>query len=460
MRLYNSIYKKVVDFKPLNPDIVTMYSCGPTVYKEAHIGNFRTYTLSDLVYRALKFNGYNVKFIMNLTDVGHLVGDSDEGEDKIEKSAREEGRSAKDIADFYTEKFLVDYDRLNLTRPNKFTKATEYIDNQIALIKILEEKGYTYKTSDGIYYDTSKFDNYGQLSGLRADNVKEGARVEINPEKRNPTDFALWKFSNKDKGEKRQQEWMSPWGLGFPGWHIECSAMCLAELGDTIDIHIGAEDLKMVHHQNEIAQSEAATDKKFVKYWVHGGFLTIDDATMSKSIGNISTVSDVITEGYDPLALRYFYMTSHYRGPLNFSWNGVKSAQNSLFKLYEIVEALKEKSDAILSEKHMNRFNEAIDNDLNMPKALAVMWDLIKSDLNEPVKVATLLKMDQIFGFDIHKHVGFEIPENVLNLAKSRAEYRKNGIWDKADVIRKQIAESGYLLEDTDEGQYKIKKKF
>jgi cysteinyl-tRNA synthetase len=457
MRLYNSIYKKVVDFKPLNPEVVTMYSCGPTVYKDAHIGNFRTYTLTDLIYRALKFYNYNVKFIMNLTDVGHLVGDSDEGEDKVEKSAREEGKSAKEITTYYTNKFLTDYDRLKLNRPLKFTKASEYIDAQIKLIRTLEQKGYTYKTSDGIYYDTSKFENYGQLSGIRLDSVKEGARVEVNEEKKNPTDFALWKFS--DKEEKRQQEWMSPWGMGFPGWHIECSAMCLTELGDTVDIHVGADDLKMVHHQNEIAQSEAATDKKFVKYWVHGGFLTVDETTMSKSLGNIYTVDDVISNGFDPMSLRYFYMTAHYRIPLNFSWNALKNAQNSLFKVYEMVETLEEKSNAEISEKHMVRFNEAIENDLNMPKALAVMWDLLKSDLSGPTKIATLLKMDKIFGFSIDDHVGFEIPENISNLAKSRAEYRKSGIWDKADMVRKEILALGYILTDKPDNTFDIRRK-
>jgi len=457
MRLYNSIYKKVVDFKPLNPDIVTMYACGPTVYKDAHIGNFRTYTLSDLISRSLTFYGYNVKFIMNLTDVGHLVADGDEGEDKIEKSAKEEGKTAKDIATFYTNKFLIDYDLLNLTKPLKFTKATDYIEAQIKLIKTLEQKGYTYQTSDGIYYDTSKFDNYGQLSGLRADSVKEGARVNINLEKKNPTDFALWKFSTRE--EKRQQEWMSPWGMGFPGWHIECSAMCLTELGETVDIHVGAEDLKMVHHQNEIAQSEAATDKKFVKYWVHGGFLTIDETTMSKSLGNIFTVADVIEQELNPLALRYFYMTAHYRVPLNFSWNALKSAQNSLNKVYEIVETLEEKAAAVPSEKHMVRFNEAIENDLNMPRALAVMWELLKSDLEGPVKIATLLKMDKIFGFKIDDHVGFEIPENILNLAKSRSEYRKSGIWDKADMVRREILSLGYIVSDIADGTFEIRRK-
>jgi cysteinyl-tRNA synthetase len=457
MRFYNSIYKKIVDFKPLNPDTVTMYACGPTVYKDAHIGNFRTYTLSDLIYRTLKFNGYNVKFVMNITDVGHLLSNADEGADRLEQSAKEEGKSARDIVEYYTNRFLEDYDKLNLNRPIKFTKATEYIEQQISLIKTLEEKGYTYNTSDGVYFDTSKFDNYGQLSGLKPDAIKEGARVDINPEKKHSTDFALWKFSTA--GEKRQQEWVSPWGKGFPGWHIECSAMCLTELGDTIDIHIGADDLKMIHHQNEIAQSEAATDKKFVKYWVHGGFLNIEEDKMSKSLGNVYTVSDVIDKDFKPLALRYLYMTAHYRSPLNFSWVGLKNAQNSLYKLYEIVASLKEKADAPVSEKHMDKFNDALDNDLNMPRALAVVWELLKSDLEDPVKVATLLKMDQVLGFNIDDHVGFEIPDEIVNLARNRSEYRKNGIWDKADMVRKDIISRGYIVNDNTDGSFELRRR-
>lgn len=457
MRFYNSIYKKIVDFKPLNPDTVTMYACGPTVYKDAHIGNFRTYTLSDLIYRTLKFNGYNVKFVMNITDVGHLLSNADEGADRLEQSAKEEGKSARDIVEYYTNRFLEDYDKLNLNRPVKFTKATDYIEQQISLIKTLEEKGYTYNTSDGVYFDTSKFDNYGQLSGLKPDAIKEGARVDINPEKKHSTDFALWKFSTA--GEKRQQEWVSPWGKGFPGWHIECSAMCLTELGDTIDIHIGADDLKMIHHQNEIAQSEAATDKKFVKYWVHGGFLNIEEDKMSKSLGNVYTVSDVIDKDFKPLALRYLYMTAHYRSPLNFSWVGLKNAQNSLYKLYEIVSSLKEKADALVSEKHMAKFNDALDNDLNMPRALAVVWELLKSDLADPVKVATLLKMDQVLGFNIDDHVGFEIPDEIVNLARNRSEYRKNGIWDKADMVRKDIISRGYIVNDNTDGSFELRRR-
>jgi len=457
MRFYNSIYKKVVDFKPLNPETVTMYACGPTVYKDAHIGNFRTYTLSDLIYRTLKFNGYNVKFVMNITDVGHLLSNADEGADRLEQSAKEEGKSAKDIVDFYTNRFLEDYDKLNLTRPIKFTKATAYIEQQIKLIKSLEEKGYTYNTSDGVYFDTSKFDNYGQLSGLKPENIKEGARVDINPEKKNSTDFALWKFSNAS--EKRQQEWMSPWGKGFPGWHIECSAMCLTELGDTIDIHLGAEDLKMIHHQNEIAQSEASTDKKFVKYWIHGGFLNIEEDKMSKSLGNVYTVSDVIEKDFKPLALRYLYMTAHYRSPLSFSWTALKNAQNSLYKLYEIVSSLTEKADAPISEKHIDKFNDALDNDLNMPRALAVVWELLKSDLPDPIKVATLLKMDQVLGFNIDDHVGFEIPDEIVNLARNRAEYRKNGIWDKADMVRKDIISKGYIVSDNTDGSFELRRR-
>lgn len=458
MKIYNTIYKKTVDFKPLNPDLVTMYACGPTVYDYITIGNFRTFAFADLMYRMLRFNGYNVKFVMNVTDVGHLTSDADSGEDKLEVSSEKQSKSAAEIADFYFNDFLDGYEKLNLTKPNKFTRATDYIEEQIALIKRLEDKGYTYKTSDGIYFDTSKFEGYGQLSGMTPESIKEGARVEPNPEKKNPTDFALWKFSPKDK--KRSQEWVSPWGIGFPGWHIECSAMAMKELDETIDIHIGGEDLKMIHHQNEIAQSEAATDKKFVKYWMHPAFLLVDDGKMSKSLGNAYTMHDVEERGFDPLSLRYFYMSAHYRSPLNFTWRALKNSENSLLKIYEIVEGYEEKENAEPSEKYMAKFIEALDNDINMPKAVSILWELLKSEIDDPVKVATLLKMDEILGFNISDHIGFEVPQKIIDMARARREYRKAGIWDKADMIRKEVSQKGYVIEDLPNGEFEVKRRF
>jgi cysteinyl-tRNA synthetase len=461
MRIYNSLSKQIEDFKPIEPDLVKMYSCGPTVYMYPHIGNWRTFIFADMLYRELRLNGYKVDYIMNMTDVGHLFedsGDPEGGEDKIEKQAVEEGKSAKEIVEFYIKEFLRDYKELNITEPRKFTRASEYIDDQIDLIATLEEKGYTYATSDGVYFDTSKFKKYGELSGLTIENIKEGARIDPNPEKKNSTDFSLWKFSPKDK--KRQQEWQSPWGTGFPGWHLECSAMILAELGDTIDIHAGGEDLRMIHHQNEIAQSECATGQKFVNYWTHVAFLMVDAGKMSKSLGNVYTLGDIKNRGYSPLDLRYLFMTAHYRTPLNFTWEALGSAQNSLNKIYDIVGSYEQDPKAEVSDKYLKKFKERLDDDLNTPEALAVMWELLKSTISEASKLNTMLKMDEFLGLKLDEHIGYEIPEQIKDLAKMRREYRKNGIWDKADVIRRQVLELGYVVEDLPSGEFKIKKKF
>ncbi len=460
LRLYNSLTKRKEEFQPINPDKVLMYTCGPTVYDYPTIGNYRTYTLGDLIYRALVFSGYNVRYIMNLTDVGHLTGDNegdaDAGEDRLEIAAEREGKSAKEIANYYIQDFTKGFEKFNFLKPAKFTRATEYIQEQIGLVKKLEEKGFTYKTSDGVYFDTSKFAEYGELSGLNAQNVLEGARVEVNAEKKSPTDFALWKFSNPV--DMRWQEWDSPWGRGWPGWHLECSAMVLAELGESIDIHVGAEDLKMIHHQNEIAQSQCATDKKFVNFWMHGAFLLIDGGRMGKSLGNAYTISDVEDKGFSIMALRYFYMTAHYRTPLNFTWEALQNAQNSLKKMYDIIGDYHEDKNAELSVEHFERFKSEIDDDVNMPKAVAAMWELIKGEMSEESKVRTLLEMDKILGLNFDNYIGFEIPREILNMAKTRWQYRRSGIWDKADLLRREIAEMGYVIEDSP-NDYRVKRK-
>lgn len=459
LRVYNSLSKQLEEFVPIDPNMVTMYTCGPTVYDYVTIGNFRTYTLSDVIRRTLEFKKYNVKHVMNFTDVGHLTGDNagdaDIGEDRIESSAEKQGKSARDIANYYIEDFLKTYGKLNLLKPSKFTRATDYIQDQIELVKKLETGGFTYETSDGIYFDTSRFPKYGELSGLTSDNVAEGARVEVNPEKKNPTDFALWKLSPKDK--VRWQEWDSPWGRGFPGWHLECSAMILKEFGPSIDVHVGGEDLKMIHHQNEIAQSECATGKKFVNYWIHGSFLQIDGGKMSKSLGNAYTVLDIEEKQYNPLALRYLYMTSHYRSSLNFTWESLSAASIALKKLYGIVEGYKE-HNGYVDEVFVDKFEKSLDDDFNMPKAISVLWDLLKSNIDEVSKIATLLKFDEVLGLDIDDHVGFEVPEKIQGLARVRQEYRKAGIWDKADQVRREIEEQGFLVED-ENGGYKVRRK-
>lgn len=463
LQLYNSLSKQVQEFIPLDPSIVKMYTCGPTVYSYAHIGNFRTFTLSDFLVRTLKFNGYNVKFIMNITDVGHLMGDNegdaDIGEDRLEVSAKKENKSVKDIVSFYTKQFMDDYEKLNLTKPEKFTQATQYIKEQTDLVRRLKEKGLTYQIDDGVYFDTSKFKDYGHLSGNTEDSIKEGSRVEPNPQKKHPLDFALWKLS--PPYSTRWQEWESPWGKGFPGWHIECSAMIFKELGEQIDIHVGGEDHKSIHHQNEIAQSEGASGKKFSQFWVHGVFLQVDGGKMGKSLGNIYTVSDLESKRFLPMALRYFYMTGHYRKPLNFTWEALSGAQNSLKRLYEAVSSynVSKNSKGLLSEEYMQKFERAISDDLNMPKALSVTWDLVKSELQEDIKVATLLKFDEVLGLGFDSLIGFEVPKDVEDLARTRWEYKKVGIWDKADFIRRQIDEMGFVVDDTPSG-YRVKKKF
>jgi cysteinyl-tRNA synthetase len=461
IKLYNSLTKDVEIFKPINPELVTIYLCGPTVYDYVHIGNYRTYTLGDILHRTLLFNNYRTKYVMNLTDVGHLtgdnVGDADTGDDRLETSAEKEGKSAREIADYYIDDFYKGVDKLNYLKPDKYTRATDYIDQQIGLIRTLEKNGYTYETSDGVYFDTTKFDEYGALSGIDKDAIREGARVDANPEKMNPTDFALWKFSPKDK--KRWQEWDTPWGVGFPGWHLECSAMSMEELGDTIDIHAGGEDLKMIHHTNEIAQSECATRKKFVNYWTHGAFLQVDGGRMGKSLGNAYTLDDIEHKGFEPMALRYFFMTAHYRSTLNFTWEALQGAQNSLKRIYDIVGSYKESMEAQPSQRFLMKFNEHINEDLNMPKAMATMWDMLKSELPEPEKLVTILKMDEVLGFNIVDYIGFEIPQKIIDLASTRAEYRKAGIWDKADIIRKKVAEMGYVVEDLPNNKFKVKRK-
>jgi len=457
MKLYDSLTKEVREFEPIDPGLVTMYSCGPTVYNFVTIGNYRTFAMADFVYRTLLFNDYKVKFIMNFTDVGHLISDADTGTDKVEEAAEKEGKTAKEISDFYIEDFLKGAEKLNFKKPTKFTRATEYIQEQIDLIKTLEEKDFTYQISDGVYFDTSKVSDYGKLSGLKPEEVKKGARIEVNPEKKNPVDFALWKFSPSDK--KRWQEWNSPWGVGFPGWHLECSAMILNELGESIDIHLGGEDLKMVHHPNEIAQSESATGRKFVNYWMHGAFLQIDEGKMSKSLGNVYTMTDIENKGFDPLALRFFFMSAHYKSPLNFTWEALAGFQNSLKKIYDIVSGYKEDLGAEPFYEFINKFKEALNDDVNMPKAVSVMWDMLKSDIKEGEKIATILKMDEVLGLRIDSHIGFEIPQHILNMASARREYRKNGIWDKADMIRKEALDLGYIIEDLPSGEPKVKRK-
>lgn len=471
IKLYNSLSRTVETFRPINPPHVGMYTCGPTVYDFAHIGNFRTYVLSDLLLRTLEFNKYNVQFIMNLTDVGHLtgdnLGDADTGEDRMESSAKKQGKTAWEVAQVYTKAFLKDFDRLNLVRPQLFAKATDHIAEQIKFVQILEEKGFTYKTSDGIYFDTSKFPHYGKLSSL--DQIQEGARVEKNPEKKNARDFALWKFS--PKGEKRQMEWDSPWGVGFPGWHIECSAMSVKYLGDHFDIHVGGIDLKETHHPNEIAQAEAVTGHTFVNYWVHGAFILVDGKRMSKSLGNNYTVQNLLDRSFHPLALRYLYLQTHYRQEMNFTFEALHAAQNALFELFEFVAGLPETASSSL--EYENTFTGAINDDLNMSEALSVLWEVVHSKLDPATKAATLFRMDSVLGLGLSKVEKYtetkvegatvihrpSIPQSILVLAGKRERLRKEKRYHVSDQMRNRIEKSGYELIDIDKGKVKVRKK-
>lgn len=384
---------------------------------------------------------------MNVTDVGHLTSDADFGEDKIEKAAKREGKTAKVITNFYLRVFKEDLKKLNIISPGFWPKATENIKEQIELIKKLQEKGYTYKTSDGVYFDSSKVRNYGKLAGLKEKDLRAGKRVKVR-EKRNKTDFALWKFSDPTGKIKRQQEWSSPWGIGFPGWHLECSVMSMKYLGENFDIHTGGMDHIPIHHSNEIAQSEAATGKKFVNYWMHGAFLTFKEKKISKSKGGLYTISELEELGFSPLVYRYFSLTTHYRKPLDFSIKNLKSSKNSYQRLKNIISEIKDK-DA--NKKYLKEFENAINNDLDMPKALRVLWRLVRDERTKG-KLGTIKRMDEIFGLDLLKPDKIKVPEKIKNLLEEREKSRKKRDWKKADKIRKKINKLGYIIEDTKKG--------
>lgn len=467
MKLFNSLTRKIEEFIPREEGKVGMYTCGPTVYSTATIANFRTYMLSDWLNRSLRYLGYSVTSVMNLTDVGHLTGDnegdSNQGEDRLEKASRKEGRNAWEIAKVYGDEFLEHLSIYNILMPDVICKATEHIPEQIAMVAKLESAGLTYQITDGIYFDTKAYEKagnvYGELSNI--DEMNKGARLEPNPEKRDPRDFALWKFSPKD--EKRQMEWESPWGVGFPGWHIECSAMSTKYLGEQFDIHVGGEDLKSTHHPNEIAQAEGATGHKpFVKYWIHGAFILVDGGRMGKSLGNAYTVAHLVVRGVDPLALRYFYLTGHYRKQLNFTWEGLTAAATALNKLRGIYQAsIGEKERTIISpeklekvQDYSTRFRARVEDDLDLPGALAVVWEVAKSNIPGTDKAELLAEFDRVLGVGIDRNPKSEIrnqnemPNEVKGLVAKREQLRKEKKWEEADYVREQIEEMGYSIRD------------
>ncbi|MFP3289043.1 MAG: cysteine--tRNA ligase [Candidatus Micrarchaeota archaeon] len=474
LKLYNTLGRKIQPFRSIKKGSVGMYTCGPTVYWFAHIGNMRTYVQEDILKRTLLHNGYKVKHVMNITDVGHLVGDSNIGEDKIKLEARKEHKSAYEVARFYEEAFVRDIKRLNIIMPDIMPRATEHINEMLALIKKLDEKGYLYKVSTGIYYDTSKFKDYGKLTGMSFEELnkylKAGARVERAAGIRNTTDFAVWRFA---KADEKEMVWDSEWGRGFPGWHIECSAMSMKYLGEHFDIHCGGIDHIPIHHTNEIAQSEAATGKKFVNYWLHVSFLTVNNMKMAKSLGNIYTVQDIIDKGYSPLSLRFFLLSSHYRSQQNFTFEALENADKTLKSIYNFIRemnAVKEEKEFDKGvekelEKFHTQFFEELNNDLNTPNALKEMHALIsyenkrlsegKVGASEAKRVIEImLDFDTILGLDLKKELEEKkLPDEVEKLIEERERARKEKDFDKADRIRKEIEEKyNIIIEDTKTG--------
>ena len=452
---YNTLTKSKETFKPIDNKEVKIYSCGPTVYKDATIGNMRTNLFQDTLRKVLKYNGYKIKHVMNITDVGHLVSDGDEGEDKMLKSAREENKSPLEIAKHYTELFFEDLKKLNIETPEIICKATEHIKEMLEYVKQLIENGYAYETSTAIYFDVSKLDKYGVLSGINLEEQKAGARIEIDKEKRNPYDFALWIKAP----ENHLMKWDSPWGPSYPGWHIECSAMGRKYLGEQFDIHTGGIDLIPTHHENEIAQSKGACGKIPANYWLHGEYLLIDGRKMSKSLGNVYLLKDIEEKGYDPLVYRLFNYSSHYRNKINFTWEAMEGASKSLERLRNSYQ-LHLKGTDILNEEDNNKlieleenFHKAINDDMNMPLAMSFVWEVVRFEKKSPEIANLLLKFDTILSLEIDKDIEKqEIPEEIKQLLEERKNAREQKDWKKSDEIRDILKQKGYIVKDTKNG--------
>lgn len=467
VHLFDTYSRELREFKPIDPSKVGLYCCGPTVYDYAHIGNLRTYLFEDILRRVLEFNDFALHHVVNITDVGHLTSDADSGEDKMEAGSRRTGMTAWDIAEKYTVAFKHDLQRLNVLEPHVWCRATDHIDEQIAAIQLIEKRGATYQTDDGIYFDTSTTSDYGYLARLDVAGLKSGIRVDAG-EKRNATDFALWKFSPPQ--EHRQMEWDSPWGRGFPGWHIECSAMSAKYLGPLFDIHCGGKDHIPIHHTNEIAQSQACFDTQLANYWLHGYFLELDQGKMAKSTGEFLRLDTLIERGYDPLAYRYLCLTAHYRTDLKFAWNAdnndgasesLDSASVALNRLRRGVYGLTKATDsdaasepAVPDQQSQQRFLEFINDDLNTPRAMALAWDVLKGPLPDGVKSATVLEFDRVFGLDLAtwQPAIDVVPEAIAELARERELARQNKDWQRADEIRNEVSALGFDIEDSTSG--------
>jgi len=436
LKLYNTLTRKKEIFKPIKKNTVSFYACGPTVYDRVHIGNLRTYVFEDILKKTLEYNSYQVKYVMNITDV----------EDKIIKKMKDENKTLREVTQPYTDLFFKDIKELNIVEANHYPKATEHIKEMIKLIEALLEKGVAYKgNDDSIYFDIKKFENYGALSRFEQKELKHGARIKTDEyNKENVGDFVLWKAISQN-----EPSWEAPFGKGRPGWHIECSAMSSKYLGETFDIHAGAVDLIFPHHENEIAQSEAASGKKFVNYWIEGEHLLVNNQKMAKSLQNFYTLEDIKKKNFSPLVFRYLILGTHYRSKLNFTWESLETAQNAYKRLKNIISEIKD--DKKINKKYLEEFENNINDDLNMPQALAVLWNLIRDEKADG-KYKTIEKIDQIFSLNLFKKDKLEIPQEIEKLAEEREQARKDKDWPKADQIRKQIEEKGYQIEDTDKG--------
>ena len=469
--LHNTLTRSVDAFEPIDAHQVKLYTCGPTVYDYATIGNMRAYLFADILRRSLEYFGYDVKQVMNVTDVGHLVSDADEGEDKMLIGMRREGKTPWEIAEHYTEIFFRHAAALNILRPTVVAKATEHVPQMIEFIKRLEALGYTYEISDGVYFDISKFEAYGQLSKLDLEGQRAGARVDVNLEKRHPADFAVWRKADPS----HIMQWDSPWGRGYPGWHIECSAMSMEYLGERIDIHTGGIDHVPVHHEGEIAQNDAALGHRVVQRWMHNEFLQIDGGRMGKSLGNFYTVDDLVDRGFEPLAYRYFSLNAHYRSKLNFTWDALRGAQTALHRLWQRVNELATRVpaqalDQILAGRHSvagdpaaERFAAAVSDDLGTPQAMAVLWEVARRDDDPEQCLALLIDFDRVLALDLiraargelqlnQQLTGDDIPAEASALLDKRERARSARDWVAADAIRNQLASMGYLIEDTPTG--------
>lgn len=454
MKFYNTLTKRIEEFVPNKEGQVKMYTCGPTVYHYAHIGNLRTYIFEDILEKYLKYSGYKVERVMNITDVGHLTGDSDDGTDKMVNSAKREHKSVLDIAKFYTEKFFLDADKLNIRKPDTVVPATSEINEFIKVIESLMDKGYAYIAGGNVYFDTSKLDNYYKLTNQGTDDLMVGVRSDVTEDnnKRNKADFVLW--FTKSKFDSQELKWNSPWGLGYPGWHIECSCISMKYLGEYLDIHCGGVDNIFPHHTNEIAQSEAYLGHKWCNYWMHGEHLNDESGKMSKSNGDFLTVDTLIKNGYNPLSYRYMVLSSHYRKPLLFTYENLDSAENAYLKLKNKVLRLNNKNDILSNDydKYKDEFKKAMDNDLNTSLALTSIYNVLKSDMNDYTKFKLISEFDTVLSLDLTINEEVNIDEEVEKLIEERNNAKKNKDYAKADKIREELMNMGIKIIDTREG--------